>query len=485
MKSLQELCRAVPGAQLNGADVQIASLATDSRAEDLSGALFICIKGGSFDAHDVADKVAEKGAAALVVERLLPVDLPQILVSDSREAWSYLASAWFGDPAKKLRLIGVTGTKGKTTTTTLIARVLEHAGYKVGLIGTVTNEIAGVAYPQHLTTPDPMELQELLARMVDAGCTFAVMEVSAHAAALRKVAGLEYEVMGFTNLSQDHLNDFHTMENYGAAKAKLFQDHVCRMAIANGDDPYTETLLKGRTKPSLLFSLEGNGDILADRIASHLSGVSYEMNMGGRKQTMRLHLGGRFNVANSLLAAAICAQCGLPLDTIAEGLACVPGVAGRLERVDVPKDITVLVDYAHSPDSLENVLNAVLPETKGDVWAVFGCGGDRDRGKRPLMGAIAERLAKHVVITTDNPRTEDPDAIIQEIASGLRDPGSAHCITDRTEAIRYALDMARSGDTVVIAGKGHETYQEINGIRHHYDDREVVRSLCEEMTESK
>jgi len=477
MKTLQELSLAVPGAQLLSGDAEIASLATDSRIADLSGALFICIRGTVFDAHDAAQQVKDKGAVALVVERELPVDLPQLLVRDCREAWSYLAAAWYDFPAEKLRLIGVTGTKGKTTTTTLVARVLEHAGYKVGLMGTVTNEIAGVTYPQHLTTPDPMEMQALFGKMVEAGCTFAVMEVSAHAAALRKVAGLEYEVMGFTNLSQDHLNDFHTMENYGAAKALLFRDNVAKVAIVNGDDAYTPTLISGRTKPTLLFSLEGRGAIRAEHIASHLSGVSYDLHMGPLAQEMRLRLGGRFNVANSLLAAGICAQVGLSLKVIAEGLASVPGVPGRLERVEVGKDIVVLVDYAHSPDSLENVLSAVLPETKGEVWAVFGCGGDRDRGKRPIMGEIAERLAAHVVITTDNPRTEDPETIIAEIAGGLKNPAAAHCIPDRTEAIRYALENARSGDTVLIAGKGHETYQEIQGVRHPYDDRELVRSL--------
>ncbi len=476
MKTLQQLSLAVPGAELTGgADVPIAFLATDSRTEDLTGALFICIRGGSFDAHDAAGQVVSKGAAALVVEHRLPVDVPQLIVKDSREAWSYLASCWYGFPAEKLRLIGITGTKGKTTTTTLIARILEHAGYKVGLIGTVANEIAGKSYPQHLTTPDPMEMQELLSRMVEAGCTFAVMEVSAHAAALRKIAGMEYEVMGFTNLSQDHLNDFHTMENYGAAKALLFRDGVCRTAIVNADDAYTPTLVKGRTGATLYFSLEGRGDIRAEKISSRLSGVSYEMHASSGSRKMELRLGGRFNVANSLLAAAVCLQCGLSMDLIAEGLAGVPGVPGRLERVDNPEGATVLVDYAHSPDSLENVLNAVRPETKGRVWAVFGCGGDRDRGKRPLMGAIAERLADRVVITTDNPRTEDPDEIIREIAAGLEKPENALCVTDRTEAIHYALREAGPDDTVVIAGKGHETYQEICGVRHHYDDREVVR----------
>jgi len=474
--NVSELTASIPGARLVGEDRDVTDLVIDSR-KVVPGCLFICLSGAKADGHDYAKQAIERGAVALAVEHEVEdAGVPQIVAEDTRAAWSYMAQAWYGFPARSLKLIGVTGTKGKTTTTTLIRHVLEYAGYKVGLIGTIANYVAGEEIPQHLTTPDPMELQELFRRMADAGCAYCVMEVSAHAAALRKVAGLTYEIMAFTNLSQDHLDDFGSMENYGRAKALMFRDGVARMAIVNGDDSFAKEAVRGRKGLMIVCGVEKPGDVRAERVKVTLSGVSYELHVGGLAQPVSMQLGGRFNVYNSLLAAAVCAFSGLSLRLVADALGSVAGVAGRLERVEVPRPYHVFVDYAHSPDSLENVLRAVRPETEGQIWAVFGCGGDRDRLKRPVMGRIAEKLADRVVITTDNPRTEIPEEIIHEIAGGLEEPDHAVLLPDRTQAIHYALEHAQAGDAVVIAGKGHETYQDVMGVRSHYDDREVVRA---------
>ncbi len=474
---LVKLIETVPGARLIGGDCDISRMDTDSRQVG-PGSLFICIRGVKVDRHDFAGQVAEAGAAALVVEQYLEhISLPQVLVEDARAAWSYLSAAWFGFPQQKLRLIGVTGTKGKTTTTSLVKSVLEAQGHKCGLIGTVANMIGETALPQHFTTPDPYELYELLDHMVKAQCEYCIMEVSAHALYLRKLKGLRFAVGAFTNLSQDHLDDFKTMENYAAAKALLFQPEMIDCAVMNADDPASGQMLSGWHGPTVAYSARGAGQSQAVNAQATLSGIRYDWMAGGSRTPVELKLGGAFNVYNSLAAATICLQLGLSMQAIAAALGSVEGIDGRLERVQGPMEYTVIVDYAHSPASLENVLQAVRPATHGRLICVFGCGGNRDPIKRPIMGRIGGELADYCILTTDNPRYEDPDEIIDEIESGIRQAGGAYeRITDRAEAIRHALDMAQKDDTVLICGKGHEAYQEISGVRHDFDDRLVVRN---------
>lgn len=473
---LVKLIETVPGARLIGGDCDISRIDTDSRQAG-PGSLFICIRGVKVDRHDFAGQVAQAGAAALVVEQYLEhISLPQVLVEDARAAWSYLSAAWFGFPQQKLRLIGVTGTKGKTTTTSLVKSVLEAQGHKCGLIGTVANKIGDTTLPQHFTTPDPYELYELLDRMVKAQCEYCIMEVSAHALYLRKLKGLRFAVGAFTNLSQDHLDDFKTMENYAAAKALLFQAEMIDCAVINADDPASGQMLSDWHGPTVTYSARGAGQSQAVNAQVTLSGIRYDWMAGGSRTPVELKLGGAFNVDNSLAAATICLQLGLSMQAIAAALGEVEGIDGRLERVQGPMAYTVIVDYAHSPASLENVLQAVRPATRGRLICVFGCGGNRDPIKRPIMGRIGSELADYCILTTDNPRYEDPDKIIDEIESGARQAGGAYeRITDRAQAICRALDMAQRDDTVLICGKGHETYQEIGGVRHDFDDRLVVR----------
>lgn len=474
---LLTLTENIPGAVLLGEDCEVVRMDTDSRYVQ-EGSLFICYPGVTVDRHDYAPKAVEMGAAALIVERPLPeVKVPQILVRDARAAWAYASAAWYGFPQKKLILVGVTGTKGKTTTTSLIKSVLEAQGDKCGLIGTVANYIGDEALPQHFTTPDPQELFELLDRMVKAGCKYCIMEVSAHALHLRKLKGLHFAVGGFSNLSQDHLDDFKTMENYAAAKALFFSEEMIDCAVINGDDPASAIMIAGWSGETLSLSVKDKADSAAENVRAELDGITYDWVMDGEKMPMQLALGGGFNVYNSLMAATICRRLGVPMDRIAEALSRVGGIDGRLERVPGPMDYTVIVDYAHSPDSLENVLRAVRPATRGRLICVFGCGGNRDPLKRPIMGKIGGELADYCILTTDNPRFEEPEAIIDAIEAGIRPTGGSYeRVTDRAEAIGRALDMAQRGDAVLICGKGHETYQEIRGVRHDFDDRLIAKA---------
>ena len=460
---------------MNPQDVEVTDIVIDSR-KVTPGSLYVCLVGSKVDGHSFASAAVRAGAVALLVEKIMDrVTVPQIVVPDTRLAWSQLCAAWFDYPAKQLRLVGITGTNGKTTTSTLVKGMLEYAGYKVGLMGTVANLIGAEKLPQSMTTPDPMELHGLLRQMVDAGCDFCVMEVSAHALALRKVVGLKYEVAVFTNLTQDHLDDFKTMENYAAAKALLFSDDMARCAVVNGDDPASATMLAGYHGPVIRYGVLPTNDVCARNREESLEGIHYQLCTAGARIEMQLQLGGSFNVYNSLAAAAVGMQLGLSQQMVAEALAKQPNVDGRVQRVETHTDYVVIVDYAHTPDGLESILKSLRPHTKGELICVFGCGGDRDRTKRPIMGEIAGRLADRIYVTSDNPRTEVPEKIVAEIVAGV--PSGVDCvvIVDRKQAIEAALDSAKAGDVILIAGKGHETYQDIMGVKHHFDDREVVR----------
>lgn len=463
-------------------DVEIASLCVDSRKAG-PGALFFCTPGLQVDAHKFAPQAVEKGAVALVVQRKLEADVPQVLVEDVRKALSYMAAEYFGNPAEKLMMLGITGTKGKTTTSFLVKSIMEAAGVKTGLIGTVCSMIGEETIPNRLTTPDPIETQTLLRRMVDAGMQCVIMEVSAHALDMHRLAGMKFKVGAFSNFSQDHLDYFRDMDAYFAAKMRLMDPAVCETIVYNVDDERVGAAIKGIDCPKLRIGIRESSDVYANDIEIGERGCSFLMTWHKRfRTTISLHLAGIFNVYNALMAAGICICAGAGPESIRQGLENVSAVPGRIELLDTGTPYRVILDYAHSPDSLENVLKAVRETARGRMIALFGCGGDRDRAKRPMMGEIGGQLADYCILTSDNPRNEDPMAILDAIEAGIKPTGCDYIVIEnRREAIRYALTHAEPGDVVVLAGKGHETYQEIRGVKHPFDEKVVVRELLEEI----
>lgn len=453
-------------------DAEIGEVRYDSRAVR-PGDLFVAIRGYATDGHRYIGKALEQGAAAVICEEAQE-GIPVVVVADSRTALAEIAANRFGHPADAMTMIGVTGTNGKTTTTYLVKHILESQGHKVGLIGTNQNLIGHEVIETERTTPESYELHALLARMRDAGCTHVVMEVSSHSLVLHRVHGIRYAVGAFTNLTQDHL-DFHkTMEEYRRAKALLFA--VSDRGVINLDDPTAKKMIADAKCPVLTFSaVSDDASLSARNIDLRADGVDFICLMEGRLARVHLRIPGMFSVHNALTALGVAVSLGIPLEKAAAALADANGVKGRAEVVPTPNDFTVLIDYAHSPDGVENILNAVRGFSKGRVVALFGCGGDRDRTKRPKMGAIAARLADFLIVTSDNPRTEEPQAIIDDILAGMQDSSTPReVICDRREAIRWALDHAQKGDTIVLMGKGHETYQEVNHVKHHLDEREEI-----------
>ena len=455
-------------------ELDITSIAWDTRRME-KGALFFALPGARDDGARYIDQALAQGAAAVVCAEGESQDPRCIFVEDPRKALAQASAAWFGHPGDQMTLIAVTGTNGKTTTTYLLKEMLERVtGAKVGLVGTNQNLIGREVLPAHRTTPESYELQELLRRMCDAGCTYVVMEVSSHALTLRRVYGLTFQAGVFTNLTQDHL-DFHkTMEEYRDAKALLFSQ--CRVGVVNLDDEAGRYYAGLGLCPMFTYSEnKPQADLTAKNLRLLPRRVEFEALSRDALARVSLPIPGGFSVYNALGALACCLALGLPLEPCAAALAHVRGVKGRVEVVPTPTDYTVLIDYAHTPDALENVLLTVRDFTPGRVICVFGCGGDRDQGKRPIMGQIAQRLADAAVVTSDNPRTEDPMAIIGDILSGFREGEAPAAVEpDRARAIALALSMAEAGDTVLLAGKGHETYQEINGVQRHLDEREIV-----------
>ena len=470
---LQELLAGVAVQSRTAApELEIGEVRYDSRAVE-KGDLFVAIRGYATDGHRYIEKALAQGAAAIVCEEA-PAGAPAVVVENSRRALAEIAANRFGHPADSMVMLGVTGTNGKTTTTYLIKHILEQAGHTVGLIGTNQNLIGSEAIETERTTPESYELQALFARMRDAGCTHVIMEVSSHSLVLDRVHGIRFAVGTFTNLTQDHL-DFHkTMEEYRRAKARLFA--VSDRGVINLDDPAADAMLADALCPCLTFSCEKDAaDLIARNIGLHADGVSFLANTRGELARVRLAIPGHFSVENALAALGIALQLDMPLADAAKALATATGVKGRVEVVPTDTDYTVLIDYAHSPDGVENVLRAVRGFAKGRVVALFGCGGDRDRTKRPKMGAIAAALSDFCIVTSDNPRTEEPQAIIDDILEGMKDTKTpTRVIVDRPEAIRWALAHARKEDIIVLMGKGHETYQEVNHVKHHMDEREIV-----------
>jgi UDP-N-acetylmuramoyl-L-alanyl-D-glutamate--2,6-diaminopimelate ligase len=457
---------------LTGGDAELTGVQHDSRRV-VPGDLFAAIRGATYDGHDFAGEAVRKGAVAVLCERPLALGVPTLVVPSVRSVLGEVAAAVYGHPAQRLACVGVTGTNGKTTTTFLLRHLF--AAERPGLIGTVETVIGEEARPAERTTPEASDLQSLLARMVAAGCRHVFMEVSSHALVYGRVRGIDFRAAIFTNLTQDHL-DFHgTMEAYREAKALLFRGlGPGALSLLNADDEasgYFRTLGQAEV---LLYGRR-SGDVRAEAVAVDADGIRYRLVSPWGSGDVRCRLTGDFNVYNTLAAAAYALRVGRPLEDVAEALATFPGVPGRFERIDEGQPFLVVVDYAHTPDGLENVLATARRLARGRVLVVFGCGGDRDRQKRPRMGAIAARLADRVFVTSDNPRSEDPEAILNDILAGVP-PGTAVVAEpDRREAIFAAVAAAQAGDVVVIAGKGHETYQIFRDRTVPFDDRRVAR----------
>ena len=455
-------------------EMEITDVSYDSRTTK-PGDLFVAMTGFTADGHAFIGKAAAAGAAAVLCEKIPEEDIPYVQVADSRRGLAVAGANFFGHPADSMTMVAVTGTNGKTTTTYLLKSILEQAlGAKVGLIGTNQNMIGDEVIPTERTTPESFELQKLFAQMRDAGCTHVVMEASSHALALDRVYGVHYAVGIFTNLTQDHL-DFHkTMESYCDAKAILFRN--CDTGVCNADDPWTDRLLAEATCRKFTYSEKAPSDLRAEDICLEADHIAFTAVTADQRVPIRVNIPGGFMVYNTLDVLGAALALGISLEKSAEVLAGVPHVKGRVEVVPTPgKDYTILIDYAHSPDGMVNVLSSVKGFAKGRTVALFGCGGDRDKTKRPKMGKVAADIADFAIVTTDNPRTEKPADIIADILPGFDGSDTPYVVVeDRIEAIHWAMDHAEKDDVIVLCGKGHETYQEVNHVKHHMDEREIV-----------
>lgn len=452
---------------------------TDNSSKVTEGCIFICIEGKHFDGHTKAAEALEKGAAAVVVQKDLGLE-KQILVENTRSAYAHICAAFYDHPERKIRIIGVTGTNGKTTSCFILKSILDGMGHKTGLIGTVKNIVGDKEYPAVLTTPDCYELFGLFDEMVKAECEYCVMEVSSQAIDQHRVDGIHFEAAIFTNLTQDHLDYHGTFENYKAAKRKLFENSS--LAVVNIDDESASFMTEGIDCRKVTFSVNNDKcDYSAKNIRISSSGVKYELVSNSNIGRVKFAVPGNFSVYNSMGAAVCLIEMGLDFKAVLDALALCVGVPGRMEVVPADVPYTILIDYAHTPDGLENVLKCVREITEGKVICVFGCGGDRDKTKRPIMGEIAARLSDVAVVTSDNPRSEDPEAIIEDIKAGIGRGGAKLIVdSDRKEAIKKALKIAGAGDIVVLAGKGQETYQILASGKIHFDEREVIAQILSE-----
>ncbi len=462
-----------------GLDTEIGGVSYDSRKTQ-PGDLFVAVRGFETDGHRFIPMAVQKGAAAVLCEEPPKDGTPYLQVADCRLGLAIASRNFFGNPASRMTLIGYTGTSGKTSSTQILKHVLEETlGAKVGLIGTNGNMIGGELLHTEHTTPESYELHKLFRRMADEGCSHVVMEVSSHSLYLERVAGIEFDVAVFTNLSQDHLDLHGTMENYAAAKKKLFSQ--CRCGIVNLDDAQAAYMMRGESCPFVTYSAQRNdADLVAKDLRLTAAGVRFAAVSGGEIALTKLAIPGMFNVYNALSVLAVCLQLGIPLEKAAAALGTAKGVKGRMEHVPTDGDYSMIIDYSHKPDALEKALKTLRPVTRGRLIVLFGCGGDRDRQKRPQMGAIAEQNADLTIVTSDNPRTEEPQTIINEILAGMKaSRGTVKVIVDRVEAIRWAIDNARDGDVILLAGKGHEDYQVVGKEKHHMDEREIVAEYIE------
>lgn len=459
--------------------IEITGITCDSRCVK-EGYAFVCIKGAKSDGHDYANKALEGGAAVIIAERDLGLEV-QIVVPDTHAAYADMCAKWFGNPADSLKLLGVTGTNGKTSVTYMMKKILEKAGYKVGLIGTIQNMIGDEIIAAHNTTPNAYELNSLFALMKAKGCTYVIMEVSSHALDQSRVYRLNFEAAMFTNLTQDHLDYHITMDNYLAAKKKLF--YMCKTAVINSDDPYAEKLCEGLDCKITTYSLGDASTYSAKCVKYRPASVEYEFVSDSEIGHIKVNTGGKFTAYNSLCAAACAVEIGIPLATASAALSGLHGVKGRAEVVPTGRDFTVIIDYAHTPDGLKNILSTFRECEKNRLIAVFGCGGDRDKTKRPIMGNIAAHYSDYAIVTSDNPRTEEPSAIIEDILEGMKGAViPVKVIENRIEAIKFAVSIAKKDDIIVLAGKGHETYQILKTGTIHLDEREVVAEALAELS---
>lgn len=465
-------------------DIEISSVTDDTR-KVTDGTLFVCVRGGSFDGHNAAAEMLEKGAAAVVCERDLGLGDRQILTDNSRVLYGRLCAAWFGHPERELKMIGVTGTNGKTTITNVIKYILTANGHKTGLVGTIQNEIGDKILHTENTTPLTYDLMALLRQMADEHCEYVVMEVSSFGLVQNRIGSSYFDIAVFTNLTQDHLDYHKDMENYYQAKKMLFD--ICDTAIVNDDDEYGRRLFEEITCDKLSYSVKSVADFYADGIKIKASGSSFWFCDGHKSYLVRSRMPGAFNVSNLTAAMAVCLKAGLGIDSIISAVELCVGVKGRCEVIPTDTDFTVICDYAHTPDAVENILRSVREYTKHDLICLFGCGGNRDAAKRPKMAASAAKYADKLIVTSDNPRNEDPEAIISDILEGLKDSSVSYdVVTDRKEAIFHALKIAEKDDIIVLAGKGHEDYQILAGMKHiHFDEREIVREGLELLRSEK
>jgi len=470
---------------IGGRNVEVTGLAYDSRKVK-KGDLFFCVKGFKTDGHAFARKAQEMGAVAVVVEDSQDnIEITQVVVQSVRKAMAQISSAYYDHPTKKLKLVGITGTNGKTTASFMVESVLRAAGLKTGLLGTVEYRIGETRAQVERTTPESLDLQALFSTMVDASVDAAVIEVSSHAIDLLRVEACDFDVVVFTNLSQDHLDYHGTIDEYFRVKKRIFDSTInCATAqIINTDDEYGRLLIKEGIGRQYRYSTKDKVEVYADHIDLRPDGTDMRVLYPGGGIDVKLALPGMYNISNALAAAGAAAALGIDGKKIKEGLEALKSVPGRFERVDKGQEYTVIVDYAHTPDSLEKVLSAARQITKGRLISVFGCGGDRDKGKRPLMGRVAAEISDYTIVTSDNPRSEDPNSIIREIINGIEEVENPQyeVEVDRKLAIKKALEKAKPGDFVVVAGKGHETGQEIAGRKIPFDDVRVASELIKEI----
>ena len=470
-------------------DIEVTTLINDSRNIS-EGSVFVCIVGANFDGHAYVADVAAKGAVAVIVQKEVeaPEGITVVKVEDTRYALALMSAAYFGYPAEKLNVIGVTGTKGKTTTTYMIKSILDGVGHKVGLIGTIESIIGDEVIPASHTTPESYTIQEYFARMVEAGCDSVVMEVSSQGLMLHRTAGIPVEIGIFTNLGEDHIgpNEHKDFEDYKRCKGLLFRQ--CKHGIANVDDQWYEDVFKGATCDVETIGFSEKADIRATNV-QHIfefgyMGVKYDVT-GLMNFDVEIDIPGNFSVYNSLTAIAVCRHFDVPVENIKAALK-VAKVKGRVELVKVSDEFTLMIDYAHNAMALESLLNTLKDYNPGRIVTVFGCGGNRSRDRRFEMGEVSGNLADCTIITSDNPRYEEPEDIINDIITGIsKTDGKYIAICDRKEAIKYAIENGQKGDVIVVAGKGHETYQEIRGVKHDMDDRVLIRESLEEIAAGK
>lgn len=465
-------------------DIKIRGLAYDSRRVS-GGELFFALRGVREDGRDYIGEAIRNGARAVVCEDILNGDrypVPCVLVEDARDVLALAASRFFGNPSEALEVVGITGTNGKTTTSHITRSILEAAGLRPGLIGTISYMVGGTRRPAPFTTPEAPEFQALLGEMLDAGCTHVVTEVSSHALAQKRVDHTRFAVTVFTNLTREHLDFHQDMERYFRAKRRLFDELLSGIAVINADDPFGKRFASSQKGQVITYGIESEADLVARDIQNSLGGLSFRLASGGASHGVESPLVGRINVYNILAAAGASLALGVSWDAILEGVRNAREVEGRFQKVELGQDFLVVVDYAHTEDALGRLVLTAREVTPGRVITVFGCGGDRDRSKRPAMGAVATELSDLVFITSDNPRSEDPEDIINEITAGVRAENYL-AVTDRAEAINLAVREAGAGDTVLIAGKGHEDYQDIRGRRIRFSDREIAEDAIRKSAE--